>query len=177
MHNELIQWWCEEAYPKKYGASYMFQGAKEAALLKKAIVYFKNNKDLFQDAATSYLNDMADSYVVENKHPFSCFLSKPHKWAGKRTTPRPRPISELNHLTTYHEVHSRWEKVSPEAYAERAVSEAKDNPERFFRGFRTSSGFLKAAHPEAWRKVMDALVDLLGRERARVLWKESGRMI
>jgi hypothetical protein len=175
---ELIDWFCQEAYEQRYGVPYCFQGGKEAALVKRCLGYFdrtfkENALERFKDAAQQFLRDK-DDYLETNKHPLTMFLSKPHKWAIQKKQVTPPPIPSLYDYDMKRlEIEKRWASVDHDAFVNRVIEAATPNPMRYFKGYIQTQGFLKVANKELWKRVSAELADLIGKERAREVWRDS----
>ena len=175
---ELITWYCDVLYPGAYGVPYMFQGGREAKQLQSALRYFdKQFKDdaisQFKEACKKYMGD-GETYLMENKHPWSLFLSKPHRWVGKKIASRrkdePRKVDPRVEAARLDQV---WQSSDDEEWLSRVFEEAGPDPRKFFRGYCATEGFLRLRHPKRWKKLSRAFSELLGPEECKRIYRQE----
>lgn len=183
LHKPLIAWWCDEIYPKKYNVSYMFNFGKEGALLKKALQWFRgeykdDTEQVFKESVNRFLSDK-DSYLDTNHHPFSLFLSKPHKWAGKAKPKYSNTFKEAEepHHIKRARIEAKWSEVNHEEFIQKVVDAAQENPIQYFRGYLQTEGILKHNNDELWRKTSKALAELVGVKRAKEMWQKRSPLV
>lgn len=181
LHKPLTAWWCDDVYPKKYNVSYMFNFGKEGALLKKALQWFRgeykdDSEQAFKLAANKFLSDQ-DSYLCNNHHPFSLFLSKPHKWAGKIKSKQKYVEAEEPHHVVRSRIAANWEGVDHEKFIGKVINAAQENPIQYFRGYLQTEGLLKHNNEELWRKTSKALAELVGVKRAKEMWQKRSPLV
>lgn len=107
--NYFTTFWCQQEYKNKYGVVYPWNG-KEAKLLQRVLSYMDANvgkKEAhlkLEEAMCNYLGE-ENEYLNKEKHPFSVFASKPHKYfkpivrSSERTNIERKPIKPPQTMT------------------------------------------------------------------------------
>ncbi len=169
---EYLVLYSEVLYPKMTGKPYMVSWAKEGKLMKQALRYFDkfkpNEKETFESTATEYLKSQ-DPYINKQGWPISLLLSKPHAFLKK--TVRKEIQAPETPKWTHESIRYRWDSVDTEAYVQKALEKAYEDPIGFTKGFVLTQGLLKKLSPEKWRAVGSALKELVGEERFAHIWR------
>jgi len=94
----------------------------------------------------------------------------------KETFPaKQKPVSEMP-TYNYSMFKERWGNLGDD-FVERVIAEATPNPIRFFKGFLRSKGLLRQRRPDLWEKVACGLAELIGKDKARELWKDPPEIL
>lgn len=179
-HQEIIKYFCEEAYPKKYGVNYHFQ-TKEAKMVKDALVYFRKGSASSEEA-TAKMKKAIDIFLQDGEyklagasHPFSWFLLKAHRWIQDKARPPIREMAFVNYPKEREKARLSFLQGDDKAWVDRLmarVQRSNPDPRRWFKGYAAFAWALKKHNPERFRVLNERFVELLGRQRCRDLWRQ-----
>ena len=186
---QFTTYW-HDLYQEKKGIKYDWQ-KKDFPNINKCLKYFEKQGGLEQMklCAEMYL-DSDEKFVVERAWNVVDFLTNPGKWllthkriteTRKRKEATQKAITENARQKSnkdftgwdYKKNERRWQKLNVPTFVNMVILEATPNPEKYFKHFLGSQHILKSRHKEAWREVSRALTELVGKERAREMWKNN----
>lgn len=169
-HAELTKFWCEIAWREKYGYLSPW-GGKEAKGLQRFIGYLDRHDatrttEIAKATLSRYLSDK-DGFYVRDKHPFSSFAAKFQKWLPEA----PKKASNLPQVR-------RSESTPRQPMTEFEIAQKiAERPILYLKGFVRTGPIMQKASPRLYGIMRQTIVDLVGLETARSVWKHEKQKI
>jgi hypothetical protein len=202
--SELMHFWCQDAYKKKYGVLYCWSHGKDDKLLKNAIEWCDGSfgheacVNKMKDGMRAYLAS-SDGFITKDNHPFAMFGTSPHKWfvqvktAEESVRKVPCYFCGNRGLIYYNE--STWRcncgwgfeyrknfmEAPTEAFLPKKLDETEianlvaKNPMNYLRGFIKHRETMKKCSPELHDKLAKTIKEVCGLNAVREELKRDQR--